>query len=167
MDLKLLLCWLNWFYWQVHHLHFLFGKVKKWPCGGHMISTWPRWLLCKSHLEKFKITIFLVKVHFQYILGVQSALHPCTCHFKITCQSSQGHLLSKESIDFLRHCSCLLGKVKDKSFKCKLTEIVMSFLIFLVPMQSQWKNWYSVSSELIYVLQRNLELIFWSRPIPS
>ena len=36
----------------------------------------------------------------------------------------------------------------------------LSFLIFLVPMQSQWKNWYLVPSELIYVLQRNSELIF-------
>ena len=44
--------------------------------------------------------------------------------FKITCQSSQGHLLSRESIDFLGYCSCLLEKVKGRSFKCKLTEFV-------------------------------------------
>ena len=108
----LLLFWSIWFYWQVHHFGFLFGKVKKQPCAGHMTSTWPRWLPCKSHLEKFNFIMFFVKCIFSTFQVHSVPIVPVT--FKITCQSSQGHLLSKKSIDFLRHCSCLLGKVKDK-----------------------------------------------------
>ena len=95
-------------------LVFYFGKGKKQLCAGHMTSTWPRWLPCKSHLEKSKFTIFwssAFSVHFRSSLY---SIVPVT--FKITCQSSQGHLLSKRSIDFLRHCSHLLGKVKGKVF---------------------------------------------------
>ena len=33
-------------------------------------------------------------------------------------------------------------------------------------MQSQWKNWYLVPSELTKALQRNSDLIFWSRLFP-
>ena len=84
-----------------------------------MTSTWPRWLPRKSHLEKFKFTTFLGQVHFWYKCN---RYNPVT--FKTTCQSSQGHLLSRESFDFLGYCSCLLEKVKGRGFKCKLTEFV-------------------------------------------
>ena len=87
-----------------------------WPPhgqNGFLVKFW------QGGYSKFKFTTFFGQVHFQCILGTK-----CTCHFKIICQSSQGHILYKESIDFLGHCSCLLGKVKDNSFKCKLTEIV-------------------------------------------
>ena len=58
---SLLLCWSNWFHWQVYHFGFFSRQSKKQPCAGHMTSTWPRWLLCKSHLAKFKFSIFLVR----------------------------------------------------------------------------------------------------------
>ena len=127
-------------------------KVKTALCWSHDLHMARNGFLVKFQQGGYSKSYFFGQVHFQCILGTK-----CTCHFKIICQSSQGHILSKKSIDFMGHCSCLLGKVKDKSFKCKLTEIVMSFLIFLVPIQSQWKNWYLVPSELIYVLQRNSE----------
>ena len=86
-----------------------------------MTSTWLKWLPCKI------LTRWLFKnqnhhifwssafsVHFRYKVHMSFQDH----------LSCQGHLLSKESIDFLGHCSSLLGKVKDKSFKYKLTKIV-------------------------------------------
>ena len=127
-----------------------------------MTSTWPRRLPRKSHLEKFKFTIFVGQVHFW-----------CKCNrykpvtFKITCQSSQGHLLSKKSIDFLRHCSCLLGKVKGKSFKCKLTGLYLEILDISGSNAKSMEIWYLVPSELIYVLQRTTELNFWLKPTLS
>ena len=91
----------------------------------------------------------------------------CKCNrykpvtFKITCQSSQGHLLSRESIDLQGYCSCLLEKDQGQRFQVQTNRIcILRFQTFLVPMQSQWKIWYLIPNELIYVLQRNSELQF-------
>ena len=92
---------------------------KKEPCAGHMTSTWPRWLPRKSHLEKFKFTIFVVKC----IFGT-SATGTDLSLSRLLVNQVKGIYCLKKSIDFLRHCSCLLGKVNGKSFKCKLTEFV-------------------------------------------
>ena len=101
-------------------LVFYLAKSKKTAlCWPHDLHTWPRCLPCKSHLEKFKFTIFCGQVHFQ-----------CKCNrykpvtFKITCQSSQGHLLSKE-VNWLSKTLFLSPwKCQGQSFKCKLTEFV-------------------------------------------
>ena len=89
-----------------------------------MLVTWPPHgqdgFLEKVTLKKFKFTIFFIKYIFSTFQVHSVPIKPVT--FEITCQSC--HLLSKMSIDLLRHYSCLLGKVKGKSFKCKLTEFV-------------------------------------------
>ena len=95
------------------------AKSKKsalcWSADHHMAKM----ASLKKPSWKFKIPMLNGQVHFW-----------CKCNrykpvtFKITCQSSQGHLLSRESIDFLGYCSCLLEKVKGRGFKCKLTEFV-------------------------------------------
>ena len=122
-----------------------------------MTSTWPRWLPRKSHLEKFKFTIFIGQVHFW-----------CKCNrykpvtFKIICQSSQGHLLSKESIDFLRHCSYLLGKVKGKSFKCKLTEFVswdFRYFWFQCKVNGKFGIWSPMSSYMCVAKELGIEFL--------
>ena len=109
-----------------------------------MTSTWPRWLPRQSHLEKFKFTILAGQVHFW-----------CKCNrykpvtFKITCQSSQGHLLSRKSIDFSKALFLSHWKGQGQSFKCKLTEFVswnFKYFWFQCKVNGKFGIWSPMSS---------------------
>ena len=120
-----------------------------------MTSTWPVWLLRKKPPWKVEIPKFNGQLHFWYKCN---RYKPTT--FKITCQSSQGHLLSRESIDFLGYCSCLIGKVKGRDFKCKLTEFVswdFRYFWFQCKVNGKFGIWSPMSS---YMYCKELRIKF-------
>ena len=138
-------------FWFVNWL-----SPKNQPCAGQVTTTWPRWLLRKSHLENLKFLCLMVKCIFgASVTGTNLSLSRSLVNQVkgIYCLGSQ-----------LTSWGIVLVSLKGQGqgFQVQTNRIcILRFQTFLVPMQSQWKIWYLIPNELIYVLQRNSELNFW------